>query len=406
VPDSAAIGTLHTRPEAPVRAVTIWAHYGPYHLARVNALVEAGFDVIPYSYATAVPSYEFFNLDPPGHRVINNCPIDEVNPVVSWWRTLRQLWRDRPEVILPCGYERPETLATVVYAYIQRLTRNRSVMVVLMLDNQLGDRRRHALAEAAKRLYLRLFDGFSVGGSTHIDYLTTLGVDRNRICTGYNCVDNARIADIAATQRRSSNGSDYSHYFLTLSRLVPKKNTSMIVDAYAAYRALLPPDKQPWQLVIAGDGPSRREIEERITQHNLGSSIHLVGAVERFDDAVRYYAFCKAFILGSNRSEQWGLVVNEAMAVGAPVLVSRQCGCSGELVRSGLNGFAFDGNSVSELADRLLWMHENEPQLDAMGQASLAIVEHYSPLNFANNIAGYYSARKATTIRPPSRRSS
>jgi glycosyltransferase involved in cell wall biosynthesis len=405
VPNIAQSVSLHTRTEAHerVRVVTIWAHYGPYHVARVDALEASGFDVIPYSYSKVVPTYEFFQESRPELRLINDSPTSNVNPVASGWRTLRQLWQDRPELILTCGYERPETLAALLYAYITRLTGNRTATVILMMDNQLSDRRRHKLVEAAKRLYLRLFDGFCVGGSTHVDYLVDLHVDLSKICFGYNCVDNSLIANIAARQRASGTTSGYSNYFLTLSRLVPKKNIPLIIDAYAAYRNLLPTDQVPWQLVVAGDGSARAHIEDRISHHNLGSSIHLIGRVDQFDEAVRYYAFCKAFVLASNRSEQWGLVVNEAMAAGVPVLVSRQCGCSGALVKPGVNGFVFDGNSVSELVDRLLWMHQNERRIDAMGQASLAIVAEYSPLNFAKNVAGYYWALRAPTNGSPSR---
>jgi len=53
--------------------------------------------------------------------------------------------------------------------------------------------------------------------------------------------------------------------------------------------------------------------------------------------------------------------------------------------------------------DRLLWMHQNERRIDAMGQASLAIVAEYSPLNFAKNVAGYYWALRAPTNGSPSR---
>jgi glycosyltransferase involved in cell wall biosynthesis len=44
----------------------------------------------------------------------------------------------------------------------------------------------------------------------------------------------------------------------------------------------------------------------------------------------------------ASTTEQWGLVVNEAMAAGLPVLVSDRCGCAPDLVEVGVNGFTFD----------------------------------------------------------------
>ena len=56
-----------------------------------------------------------------------------------------------------------------------------------------------------------------------------------------------------------------------------------------------------------------------------------------------------AFVHAS-ASEQWGLVVNEAMAAGLPVIVSERCGCAPDLVREGVNGLTFDPCDVAELA--------------------------------------------------------
>jgi 1,2-diacylglycerol 3-alpha-glucosyltransferase len=383
------------------RLVTIWAHYGPYHLARVNALEAAGFDVIGYSYSSGVPTYEFFRGEPARHRLISNRPADRLNPLLSWWRTVRLLWRDEPDLVLACGYERPETLAAVTYARLKRLASRRRPMLMVMTDSKAGDKPRRHLLELVKRLYLGMVDGFVVGGATHVEYLATLKVDPTRIRTGYNCVDNDGINRIADLIRNSGAHGKFPTYLLTLSRLIPKKNIALVLRAYATYRAELPSTFEPWDLVIAGDGPLIAEVRNEVTRLGLSSSVHLVGRVDRFEDVIGYYAFCQAFILASNQSEQWGLVVNEAMAAGVPVLVSNQCGCSADLVRNGLNGFTFDGNSVRELTDRMLWLHLNESELAQMGRESAVIVSEYSPSHFARNVDDLYRVVSSRTRRGP-----
>jgi 1,2-diacylglycerol 3-alpha-glucosyltransferase len=379
------------------RLVTIWAHYGPYHLARVRALEAAGFDVIGYSYSSGVPSYEFFRSVPTRHRLINNRPFDSINPLLSWSRTLRSLWADEPELVLACGYERPETFAAVTYAKLKTLVSRRRPVVILMMDNQADDKPRHYLVELVKRRYLRLMDGFVVGGSTHIEYLTMLMVDSAIIRIGYNCVDNDAIDHVAGLIRSSGTPSQFPTYLLTLGRLVPKKNIGLVLHAYARYRVDLPSNLQPWDLVIAGDGPLFSEVRDDIARLSLTASVHMVGRVDRFEDVIDYYVFCRGFILASNHSEQWGLVVNEAMAAGVPVLVSNQCGCSSELVKSGRNGFTFDGNSVRELADRMLWLHTNESELALMGKESAAIIAEFSPGQFAENVEDLYRVASSRT---------
>jgi glycosyltransferase involved in cell wall biosynthesis len=67
--------------------------------------------------------------------------------------------------------------------------------------------------------------------------------------------------------------------------------------------------------------------------------------------------------------EQWGLVVNEALAAGLPVLVSNRCGCYADLLIEGSNGFGFDPTDVALLTSLMVRMHSTD--LVAMGRASL-----------------------------------
>jgi glycosyltransferase involved in cell wall biosynthesis len=66
-----------------------------------------------------------------------------------------------------------------------------------------------------------------------------------------------------------------------------------------------------------------------------------------------WYAAADALVLPSDSRETWGLVVNEAMAAGLPVVVSDAAGCSVDLVREGENGFTYASGDVTALAERL-----------------------------------------------------
>ena len=92
-----------------------------------------------------------------------------------------------------------------------------------------------------------------------------------------------------------------------------------------------------------------------------------------------------AFVHAST-TEQWGLVVNEAMAAGLPVLVSNRCGCAPDLVRDGVNGFTFDPYDVDRLADLMLKVSSDQCDREAMGQASRAIIKDWGPERFADGL--------------------
>ena len=78
-----------------------------------------------------------------------------------------------------------------------------------------------------------------------------------------------------------------------------------------------------------------------------------------------YFAHASCFVHASIQ-EQWGLVVNEAMAAGLPVMVSNRCGCFDELVVEGKTGFGFDPSKVSELANLMLKVGSSDFDINTM----------------------------------------
>src|SRR5438270_5875540 len=107
--------------------------------------------------------------------------------------------------------------------------------------------------------------------------------------------------------------------------------------------------------------------------------VHLPG-FKHYSELQVYYALAKAFVHAST-TEQWGLVVNEAIASGLPVIVSERCGCAPELVRD--NGFTFDPTDEYALASRLLSMASvTDEERKALGNASYRISENFATDRF------------------------
>jgi glycosyltransferase involved in cell wall biosynthesis len=96
-----------------------------------------------------------------------------------------------------------------------------------------------------------------------------------------------------------------------------------------------------------------------------------------------FYAGAGAFIHPA-LAEPWGLVINEAMASGLPILSSNNVGAAEELVQGGVNGFSFDPENVDELAGlmgRVAGMSPEERV--AMGEASRRLIAEWGPERFA-----------------------
>jgi glycosyltransferase involved in cell wall biosynthesis len=234
-----------------------------------------------------------------------------------------------------------------------------------------------------------------VGGRAHADYLAKLGFAPDNIFLGYDAVDNHYFSKHAAEIRSRAN--DYrgrinlpQNYFLASARFVEKKNLSRLIQAYADYRKLsrqTGKDEcpgEPWDLVLLGDGALREDISKQIAALGLTQHVILPG-FKQYDELPVYYAFARAFIHAST-TEQWGLVVNEAMASGLPVLVSNRCGCSVDLIEEGVTGYSFDPHNQAQMADLMLRLTMKSTDLPKMGQAAEKRVAEWGVERFASGL--------------------
>ena len=149
--------------------------------------------------------------------------------------------------------------------------------------------------------------------------------------------------------------------------------------------------------MLLGDGELRPSIESHIAELDLLQDVRLPG-FKQYGELPAYYGLAGAFVHAST-TEQWGLVVNEAMASGLPVLVSERCGCARDLVKDGINGFTFDPYDVDELARLMQQVTAmTEERRRAMGRSSQTIVADWGPERFAD---GLFQAVQFALNRPP-----
>jgi len=222
-------------------------------------------------------------------------------------------------------------------------------------------------------------------------------MSRERIFTGYDVVDNdyfrRRTEEIRS--QKSEVRKQYGlpeNYFLASARFIEKKNLPRLISAYAEYRrgsevgnqkSDVSEKKATWELVLLGDGPLKTDLSRLISDLQLHAHVHLPG-FKQYEELPVYYALAKAFVHAST-TEQWGLVVNEAIASGLPVIVSNSCGCVAELV--GDNGFTFDPLSEDELTARLLDMALlSDHDLERLREASRGIAARFGPELFGKGL--------------------
>jgi len=257
--------------------------------------------------------------------------------------------------------------------------RRNNALPIIMSETKEDDDSRFWFKEVIKSWIVKKYKAALVGGEPHKRYLIKLGMNPNSIFMGYDIIDNDYFHPhkIKLLVKPIKN-----HYFLAINRFITKKNLSLLIASYANYREQK--GDLAWDLVLSGDGELRPQIEQQINELDLTKFIHLPGFLQQ-EELLPYFAHANCFIHASIQ-EQWGLVVNEAMAAGLPVIVSNRCGCFEDLVIEGVNGFGFDPKNQQALTQLMLKMNSQEVDLVAMGGASLQHIQKYSPDYFAQGL--------------------
>ena len=180
-----------------------------------------------------------------------------------------------------------------------------------MSESSRQDESRTWWKEAIKRRMVDLFSAALVGGQRHVEYLVELGMPRERVVIGYDVVDNDYFGqgttEIRDSHLRRGYGGQAAFetrnkrslpetYFLASARFVEKKNLPTLIRAYAEYRRRSEiAAKEPWELVLLGDGPLRDTLNSQLSSLNLTEHVHLPG-FKPYDELPVYYALANAFV--------------------------------------------------------------------------------------------------------------
>jgi len=294
------------------------------------------------------------------------------------------LSRARGQVIVCGGYNYPASWQAASWA------RTHAVPFLLWSESTASDARKgNWLVEYAKQRFIRRADAFLVPGRSARKYLEQQGVDERRIFTAPNAVDVEFFSERSTEARRNADHIRQrwnlpGRYFLYVGRLVREKGIFELLESYAR---LANDVRSEVGLVFAGDGNARQALEQRAA--SVQGQVRFVGFLQR-DDLPGIYALADAIALPTH-SDTWGLVVNEAMSCGLPVLLSDLAGCAGDLVESGTNGYLIPACDVEKWAEALSRIATNPELRASMGANSLAKIQHFRPVDWAGGLAAVAS---------------
>jgi glycosyltransferase involved in cell wall biosynthesis len=232
------------------------------------------------------------------------------------------------------------------------------IPVLLRAESWLADRARSPLKLALKNLFFHALgsaiDGVLPIGTVNAAYWQHyFGPSVPQFLMPY-AVDNGYFAALAAAAapREPELRTELAlvpgrPIILFASKLQTRKHADHLIEAYRLLLQSLPADAPIPYLVIVGDGEERTHLEAQAARHHL-DAIRFAGFRNQ-SELPRFFQLADVFVLPS-RHEPWGLIVNESMASGCPVIVSTDVGSHADLVTQnslGQNGGNYNGGNYN-----------------------------------------------------------
>jgi glycosyltransferase involved in cell wall biosynthesis len=299
--------------------------------------------------------------------------------VPTWrlcWTLARHVLRNPAVAVVLPGYHRPEYWAMLAACMVRGKPR------AVFCDSTRHEQPRTALKALLKRLFLRRCQAYLAYGQRSAEYLLENGAHAAGIqqpCQAA-ALPIGFQAEAALAHRVARRKAAPGPRFLYVGRLAPEKDLTTLLRAFHAFHAL----QSQARLVLVGDGPARLALRALAAELGIADSIEWPGPLDP-SALSEQYAQALCLVLPSLR-EPWGLVVNEALHHGCPVIVSECCGCRPELVVDGVTGWAYAAGDSAALLGRMLQAAEGWGDATSVGAACQRHVSAYTPEAAARHI--------------------
>ncbi|WP_175944730.1 glycosyltransferase family 4 protein [Caballeronia sp. BCC1704] len=323
-----------------------------------------GFSDVDYSYHRY-----------PMTKLYSGCYED----VPTWRMTVRLVWevlKAKSDLVVLPGYHRPEYWAMMAACIVTGKRR------AVFCDSTGRDNPRRMLTSIPKRVFFALCDGYFAFGTRSREYLMSLGAKQEKIFIPCQAAALPRsFSPETVVDDRLAHRQGNKPVFLFVGRLSAEKGIDTLVEAFKQLRKNVPNA----ELRIVGTGPLGDDLKKQVAEAGLQDAVHFLGSLQD-EPLSREYFGATCMVLPSKR-EPWGLVTNEALSHGCPVVVSESCGCVPELVVEGVSGYSFPAGDVASLHRTMLKSLEAFADTAGVAKRCTDVIQRFDPPSAAANIA-------------------
>ena len=303
---------------------------------------------------------------------------------------VKELFKNRYDILFVHSYAYATHLLAILAARLKGtkvLVRSESNLLVKC------SLRRRLLKRLFLPLFFQLINGFMAIGRLNGQYYGHYCVSKKKMYLAPYAVDNEWFfaqRDLNLPYReelkRELDIAPNARVILYAAKFLQRKRS---MDLIRAFEELQLPGTV---LVMVGDGEERPVCERYVKTRKL-RGVHFVGFKNQ-SELPQFYALADVFCLPSE-DEPWGLVLNEAMCFGLPVIATDRVGAAYDLIKHGINGFVYQVGEIEGLKGYLEIILKDEELRHRMGKASLELIERWG---FKGNIKGFLKVIKVESV--------
>jgi glycosyltransferase involved in cell wall biosynthesis len=329
-----------------------------------------------------------FNRPWPANFGNLNVKVQKSISVRMWWRTrdfkelmpvnlpidsLKLLFQLRPQVIV-C----PHFGAQTCWAALYKILRPRTRLIIWATTSEKTEAGRGWFRTTLRRILVACADAAVVNGKSGQNYVRTLGMADERMWIVPYTIDNSafRHSDGPASHRTAA------HSLLFVGQLIPRKGLDRFLRVLSDFMLQRPGTECSFE--IAGTGPQRKELEKIPTPRNL--SVRFLDGLG-YEQLPAIYGRASIFVFPT-LADEWGVVVNEALASGLPVLGSVYSQAVEELIRDRENGWTFRPDDDADVIRALSEVFSLSPdEVETMRSRCRESIEAITPAATAAKLA-------------------
>lgn len=227
-------------------------------------------------------------------------------------------------------------------------------------------------------------DWLSTGEVTN-QYLTYYGANKDQIhvypftTMKEEDIINDPLTKTEKIKLRTELGIPYNHMVISVGSFIPRKGFDVLIKAAKKF-------KEDTGVYIIGGEPTK-EYNELIKQYDI-NNVYFLSFLE-YEELKKYYLAADVFVFPT-REDVWGLVINEAMANGLPVITTTSCVAGLEMIDEGINGYLVSKDDVEQLVEKTNEILSSEDLQHSMSLRSLETVQSYTIENMAETTVSIF----------------